>query len=469
VVGTALTSAGTRVVAGRALPAGGARLVFLTKAGPEAFRAQPDTRAFRLLEAGGDAVLVAGAPGAERTFTLRPLEKGAAPPAGGIRFVPVGRPGAARWAAVPLAALVPPPGVTAVAEGGGALYFGTERMGVARGAPGRPRYLSGAELVGDADRLFVACASRQRCFVVTEGPRAWRTDGDSYAEARVGESDDGRALAVVSDPSGALYALWSEGGLTGIAVSKLDPGDGDGWKPFLRASLRLPVPGPPAVSLAAISPGGILWVGVRAGASREPDESFGFGAVEIDLRTRSVVQHRPLGGGEHAKVEALPIPASLTGLFFDGSALWFSSLSGVSRWSDGKLSSWGENERMPSEIVHALGKGPDGKIWAATSDGLARFDGREWRGRVVGDVKTEPATRALVRDGADRMWLATANGLRVIEPADAAALRPSATVVEGDVRDVVLDRFGRVWALGAASIALVDAPPRDSRSDRQTR
>ena len=68
-----------------------------------------------------------------------------------------------------------------------AVYYGTERRGArAWRRSRRPEFLSGAELVGDADRLTVACASRERCFVVTDGPRAWVTDGDCLSRVARG-------------------------------------------------------------------------------------------------------------------------------------------------------------------------------------------------------------------------------------------------------------------------------------------
>jgi hypothetical protein len=469
VVGAAVTAAGMRVVGGRTRGGDGARLYFFTDAGTQAFRAQPDVRAARLFDGGREAVLLAGAPGAERAYTLRPFDKGDAVPAGSVRFVPVGHGSGERWAAVPLDER-PPSEVTTVIAGGGAgvVFYGTEHLGVARGAAPRAKFLSGSLLVGDAERLHVACAPARFCYVVTEGPRAWRTDGDSYAEARVGEADDGETLAVVGDAAGALYALTTEPRFAGLVITTLPAGELDRWEPFMRVPLALPVRKPPAVSIAAVSPEGTLWVGVRAGASDGSDETVGFGALEIDLQTKHAIQHPPAGGGDHARPDAVPLPQALTGVFFDQpTSLWFSSLSGVTRFASGKLESWGENQGMPSELVHGVGRGPDGDIWAATSEGVARFDGKDWRPARDDD---SAGARALVRDRAGRTWIATAKGLRVIAPtsrnardATAPGARAGATasagttVLDADMRDVVLDRFGRVWALSSEAVALVDS------------
>ena len=76
IVGTAASQEGARVVAARAGDAG--RIVFLTRNGPDDYRTQPAaaTRFVRLVAAGAEPVLVAGAPGAERLFALRPLPRG---------------------------------------------------------------------------------------------------------------------------------------------------------------------------------------------------------------------------------------------------------------------------------------------------------------------------------------------------------------------------------------------------------
>ena len=129
--------------------------------------------------------------------------------------------------------------------------------------------------------------------------------------------------------------------------------------------------------------------------------------------------------------------------------------SGVSRWQQGELRTWGENEGLRSELVHGVARGPGDLLFVATSEGVGRFDGKSWR--MTGDTEEAlVATRGLTRDASGRLWVATARGLRIVTPADAQAQRPGETVLAGDIRDVRLDRQGRVWALSTSSIALID-------------
>ncbi|MDB4982212.1 MAG: two component regulator propeller domain protein [Myxococcales bacterium] len=474
ILGTALTAEGTRVAAARARD--GSRLVFLEEGDPQPFRAQPDARFVRLVDSGKGAVLVAGPPGAERVYALKLLGAGEAPPPGGLRFVSVksGMSSAHahhRWVAVPLDLALPADEITAVAGGEGAVFAATARLGVARAAKGRADFLTGATLVGDAERLNVACAAPSRCFAVTDGPRAWLTDGDVYREVAVGEADDATVLAVVADHAGTIYALSSEPKYTGLVITRLaraakgsagETASGDLWKSFHRVPLALPSPGgPAALSFAAISPAGVLWVGLRAHAAGGDDVSAG--ALELDLASHHAVQHRATKQGEPRTPDMLPLPSALTDVMFEPPALWFSSLSGVSRWNQGELRDWGENEGIRSELVHGLARGAADTLWAATSEGLARFDGAAWRSFGGGGASGEEsvvACRAIARAPGGDLWVATSKGLRRLTPDDVTAGRDGATVLPGDMRDVRFDRYGRAWALSSSAIALVRSPAR---------
>jgi hypothetical protein len=458
VLGIAKTSAGTRVAAGNAN--GEARLYALTMAGVEGFHAAPGPVVVALVDRGGDArgggaVLIAGPPGKPQAYTLRALGPTEPLPPGSLKFSSLVRERAARWAAIPAADKLPPE-TTMGAGAGGDVFVGSVRMGVARAAPENPRYVVGSQLVGDAHRLYVACASPVRCFVVADGPRAWLTDGDRYQPTRLGEPEAATPLALATDAQGTVYAIAREAETDGLVITRLAPGvrapvETD-WQPLHKIALQLPPKTTPTVSFAAVSGANTLWLGLRVAGADGADS--GYGAVEIELGNGHAVQHRPHKAGEKVAPEALPLASSLTGILFDSGATYYASLAGVSRWQEGQLRTWSENDGLASELVHAIARGSDGAIWVATSGGLATFDGQNWR--PLGT--TGLVTRGLATDGKGRVWVATGKGLRALPPgATAADADPGRVpiVLAGEMRDVAADRFGRIWAMSATSIALV--------------
>ena len=212
-----------------------------------------------------------------------------------------------------------------------------------------------------------------QCLVVTDGPHAWLTDGDRYQKASVGEEAGASVLAVAADHEGNAYAVSAAAKGAGLVVTRRAAGSND-WRVATRVPLQLPPRTVPRATFAAISPAGALWIGLRA--SSGGGEDVGYGAVEIDLQTGLAVQHRPRKPGETAPIEALPLPADLNAVLFDGGGIWFASLSGVARFLQGQLSTWGEADGLASELCWSLARGADGAIWAATSEGIARFDGK---------------------------------------------------------------------------------------------
>jgi len=458
VAGIAKTANGTRVAAGSFGDEG--RIYALTMAGTEGFRAPVGQHVAGLVELNGESVLLVGRRGEEQPHLLRPLGAAEFPPPGSVRFVPIARDRGTRWVAVPMPLRVPPE-VTAVASSGEELWVGTRHVGVARAAANLPKPLPGSELVGDAERLFVGCLTRARCYVVTEGPGAWLTDGDRYRRVHVGEPPSADVIALATDARGTVYAISAESQPPALAVTKHSGGASEGpgtWQTVQRVPLELRAKQTVKATFAALSPGGALWVGLRV--SGGGGEAVGHGAVEIDLASGHSVEHRPIRPDEHAAPDALPLPADLTGIRFEGSTTWYAAIGGISRWQEGQLRTWSENDGLASELVHAIDRGADGTLWAATSQGLVRFDGKDWRPLGA----SEMAARGLARDAKGRLWIASNTGLRVIEPVSAPASgAPAASldvehapvIVAGDMRDVTVDGFGRAWALSPSTIALV--------------
>ena len=267
-VGMARSPGGARVAATRS--GTGGRITLILKEGTEEYRTQSATNApfVRLVSAGAHPILIAGAPGAERPYQLKPLPRGEAPATGGFRLVSSRKGSMARYQAVPLALALPPDVTVVVATGGIAdeppgLWCGSRMMGVARAEAARPIYLSG-DLTDDADRLSVACLSIDRCLVVAGGAHAWFFDGARFHNTRIGEGTAGRALAVAQDATGTIFSVISDPPFRNVLIARLAPvgagapGDTD-WHAVEMVALGGASDGSrPAISFATFAPSGKL-------------------------------------------------------------------------------------------------------------------------------------------------------------------------------------------------------------------
>ena len=72
-------------------------------------------------------------------------------------------------------------------------------------------------------------------------------------------------------------------------------------------------------------------------------------------------------------------------------------------------------ERVPGTAIlgpqiFALFEGHDGRIWAGTQNGLARFDGQNWKMFTTRDGLADNSVRAIAEDAGGNIWAGTENG-----------------------------------------------------------
>ena len=131
-----------------------------------------------------------------------------------------------------------------------------------------------------------------------------------------------------------------------------------------------------------------------------------------------------------------------------GGALWLGYFEGgITCIENGHVENFGQSEGFPSGTVFSIVQDEDGIIWAATSNGLARFAGGNWA--VAGkdwDYPTNDASWALL-DSRGTLWVATGQSLVYL-------VRGAHTFKQSDVAPVghfspvtlALDPRGVLWA-----------------------
>ncbi len=124
------------------------------------------------------------------------------------------------------------------------------------------------------------------------------------------------------------------------------------------------------------------------------------------------------------------------------------------------LTSYSVAEGLPSDDVRALLVDQGGFLWAGTTDGLARFDGREFRVFGTADGLPHAATWSLLETREHELWVGTDRGIAVARLDDPAGRgfgvvrwnAPARPDPDDRVAVTALaqDRAGDVWA-GTAS------------------
>jgi len=100
--------------------------------------------------------------------------------------------------------------------------------------------------------------------------------------------------------------------------------------------------------------------------------------------------------------------------------------------------SFGAADGLPSNTVYDIAQDADGSLWLGTRGGLCRFDGVSFR-----TWKTYGRVSALTLDRENRLWVGTPHGLSVDD-----------STLDGDIRTLLTDSDGFVWAMVGDSLIL---------------
>lgn len=83
---------------------------------------------------------------------------------------------------------------------------------------------------------------------------------------------------------------------------------------------------------------------------------------------------------------------------------------GVAYIDDNQLELYEQHDGVPSGTVYRLARENDGTVWAATANGLGRFDGRRWQGIDESWNFSDANVRAVHVDRSGAIWAASGDG-----------------------------------------------------------
>ncbi len=95
--------------------------------------------------------------------------------------------------------------------------------------------------------------------------------------------------------------------------------------------------------------------------------------------------------------------------------LWVAQTGGLTVYHNGRrVRDFSSGSHLPNLTVRAVAQSPDGRIWAGTQLGLARFDGRDWSVRMSRRWLLNNHVRDIAFDSDGTAWIATRGGVSAI-------------------------------------------------------
>lgn len=335
-----------------------------------------------------------------------------------------------------------PEGVTAVSGSERGLLVGTRFLGVLRVENGVPRRFRTVDLTTGAERLTVACATDDDCYLATGAGRCLRFDGQSFEAADVDPEDGARVLALVKSQKGEVLALHRGASDPHLRISVVDKGKGT---PVSMEAVEVPV-GVPDLNFAAFAPDGHLWLGLRY-FDKDMD-AVDYGAAELSLDSGDVVYHR-------SDSKEQPLPNDTVAVYFRSpTESWFATRSGVVRISAGKIKIFTENDNLQTELSQDIGPGPGGQIWVATQHGIGQWDGARWSFPKLGPFYLK--STSLAHDDKGHVFLGTEKGLYCVGDCAPEPIDSKRGLLDDSVLDLTVDARGRVWVLTEKGISIVE-------------
>lgn len=176
------------------------------------------------------------------------------------------------------------------------------------------------------------------------------------------------------------------------------------------------------------------------------------------------------------------------GLRDRNNTLWFGTSAGVSTIVDGLVRPFAGNETIAEQPVLALNEGPDGTVWLgmreglaaarpdgtisqlltgangpgrsvrslardkkgllwlATEQGLARYNGQQFKHWKKTDGLSDNTVHCLAFDQRDRLWVGTANGLTCLRNDSLQTFRLADDFGSNYFNLLIIDDQGRIWA-----------------------
>ena len=144
--------------------------------------------------------------------------------------------------------------------------------------------------------------------------------------------------------------------------------------------------------------------------------------------------------------------------------IWAGTSSGLSRYDGRAWQTFTTANGLPADLVNDVVVDRDGYVWAATAGGLGRYDGEAWRAYNRGTLFGQPAgdeVYALAVDSANQLWAATSGGLSRLAGERWTTFTVADGLPDGPIYRLALGSGDVVWGATDLGLVRVDGPAID--------
>ncbi len=169
---------------------------------------------------------------------------------------------------------------------------------------------------------------------------------------------------------------------------------------------------------------GTLWIGSRLGVSR--------------YRNGEIATYSTADGLSHSSVLSLCLDR-------EGS-LWAGTQTGLDQFTDPPVTPYTRREGLPGNDTSAVIEDASGDLWVGTlSEGLGRFDGRNFRSITTRDGLASNRILSLALDHSGDIWAGTDRGISRIR-AGRVVRTFRLGIGDTETHSIFIDSGGQVWA-----------------------
>jgi signal transduction histidine kinase/ligand-binding sensor domain-containing protein len=127
-------------------------------------------------------------------------------------------------------------------------------------------------------------------------------------------------------------------------------------------------------------------------------------------------------------------------------ALWAGTLNaGVSRFKDGRFTTFTTANGLASNTVTSIAETRDGTIWFGTPNGVSALANGQWKSYSVADGLPSNEVNCLFEGGADRLWIGTSKGIAYLRDGHVQVPPNEPDLLREDVFGIAEDQRRWLW------------------------